>query len=174
MKPKWKPISELEPIKTEVEIVLYRTNEHGKEMTQLVTYQPGGRYQSFSDGYFTWSAPEKFMFWEDMKPNNDWSPSSTINQVRQVIVNEHGITKEYIRQMTSEIVEREVRIRMNELLVHDRLDIIGRNQIHVQFNNMLGGGMGRNRLEEIVVAEAMKVARDFVKERLVLKVESND
>lgn len=102
------------------------------------------------------------------------TPNSTQNQVRQVLVNELGLTRESIRQEMKAYVEQAVERHLGT----DQFQQLLAERIFTRINTLLSSYRGEEKLEKIIITEVRseieRQAKDFVKSRLTLGIVANE
>jgi hypothetical protein len=87
----------------------------------------------------------------------------TTNAVRQVLMNELGLTREVIREMMAEIIQVEAVKVANAMICQGHLERIVTNCFR---DIVKGNGYGTTSLRDMVAAAAKTEATDFVKKHL--------
>jgi hypothetical protein len=89
-----------------------------------------------------------------------------INQVRQILMNEMGLTRESIRDLTVEIVTTEVAKHVNYLLSSGQIEMM----VSKTINDLARENRwDTNSLRSIVLNAAKLQIGEFIKENLVIK-----
>lgn len=94
---------------------------------------------------------------------------STTNQVRQVLMNELGLTRESIREMAHQLIKQEVEKTVNVMASTGVLDRI----IHEALDTMLGRSRSRyggTSVQTIVTNAVTDLANAWVKDNLRIEV----
>lgn len=89
--------------------------------------------------------------------------SETIHEVRQVLMNELGLTRAVIREEMLEIVSGETKKIMAYLASNNLIE----NLVNKEFHKLMNTGIyGRNRIEEICIEAARNLASKLMEENI--------
>lgn len=93
-----------------------------------------------------------------------------INQVRQVLMNELGLTRESVRQLVEDIVAKEVKKHINKITFQGMIEQIVERKVNQIVNDC---SWNRDAIKGMVVSQAEKQVGIFVKERLSFDVQKD-
>lgn len=89
---------------------------------------------------------------------------STINSVRQVLMNELGLTREAVRQQMEQIVAATVEAKLNQILTPEFLE---KAALKIIDNNV--NGYGRSQLSNTLAVMAREHAKEMFNRMYVLR-----
>lgn len=91
---------------------------------------------------------------------------STTDEVRQVLMNELGLTRESVRQLSEQIVTKTVETYMSGLISSGGLDKIVEEAFRSQYRDPKNQYIG---FSETLKQAAKEAADKFVRERVIIK-----
>ena len=92
--------------------------------------------------------------------------NTTHNQVRQVLMNELGLTREYVRGQVEDIVESAVAKKIRSILNEGHLEMMIQKQIDLHIRAKHGGSMISGSMRNIIAESAANAVERHLKDHL--------
>lgn len=91
---------------------------------------------------------------------------STTNQVRQVLMNELGLTRDAVRQITEEVVAQVAERKVEALLQEGKLEEMVMRAVAKQMRKSAYG----DPLEQVISQAILTAAKDYIREHVTIEV----
>jgi hypothetical protein len=99
----------------------------------------------------------------------------TTNQVRNILMNELGLTRESIRAEVEKIVRETVEKKLKEMVAFDSIDFIVEQAVSREFDNMARKVPWEKNVVRSLIEDASKDAAEaFVEENIKISCREND
>ena len=91
---------------------------------------------------------------------------ATTNQVRQILMNELGLTRETVREEMTKIIEAEAKKAVTNMVNYGALGRVVNEKVERLFNSKMGGG---EAMKFFVEEAATELIKEYVSEHVVIK-----